>query len=363
MYMYVCHGLRERWHREHTNLFCRLMEVAGDLAHSWGRQVGEVSRWVLGSVVLQRSSFTSYVNLSSFQHCTSHTCVKLSWTACSHDTTGARLSEILAALPPSLPPGTRGTGFFLRYMVGSHGCQNVPTVFSMLHTVQGSTECPVKGQKRKLLLHGTLKMVYQIYHSKQEKQTRKSIFSTQSLHFLYCPWTVLFPEIPEIPPKTLSRETFLVLRRLDRYGAHKRHQDQHYLHKPHADPAHWFIRMGINVCSNHDPSRGGTCGSQPRQHMPWWCYHQSTLCSWPLPHMQCSWIYRSSKRYKDSSRLQARNCVLGLGRLWSTRSPWNRARYYVGMRGETRLRYKPTAACSMLGVKYVWTNWSAPTYF
>jgi len=31
-------------------------------------------------------------------------------------------------------------------------------------------------KKRKFLLHGTLTIVYQIYHSKQEKQTRKSKF-------------------------------------------------------------------------------------------------------------------------------------------------------------------------------------------
>jgi hypothetical protein len=31
-------------------------------------------------------------------------------------------------------------------------------------------------KKRQLSLHGTLKILYQIYHSKEEKQKRKSLF-------------------------------------------------------------------------------------------------------------------------------------------------------------------------------------------
>ena len=42
-----------------------------------------------------------------------------------------------------------------------------------------------KYQKRKFLLHGTLKIVYQIYHSKQEKQKRKSKFFIATI--LYFP--------------------------------------------------------------------------------------------------------------------------------------------------------------------------------
>jgi hypothetical protein len=43
-----------------------------------------------------------------------------------------------------------------------------------------------KCQKRKLLLQGTLKIVYQIYHSKEEKQKRKSksFFLSQQSSFV-----------------------------------------------------------------------------------------------------------------------------------------------------------------------------------
>jgi hypothetical protein len=40
-----------------------------------------------------------------------------------------------------------------------------------------------------LLLHGTLKIVYQIYHSKQEKQKRKSKFFNRDNFVL--PWWIL----------------------------------------------------------------------------------------------------------------------------------------------------------------------------
>jgi hypothetical protein len=200
------------------------------------------------------------------------------------------------------------------------------------------------------------------------------------------------------------------------------------------------MRMGIHVCSCRDRARPGTCNYQPRQLLPWWYCHHSTICCWPVPHMQCSWkakLHRGisytqrkrernthshtqyglgfSVRYlliadiiwdifwmaswqegersiphffvcvcerareracmcwslsvslsplsfpasspplswklgdKNSSRLQARAFVLGLGRLWTTRSPSNRSRYYVVSRGAAHVRYKQTAACGMLG--------------
>jgi hypothetical protein len=207
--------------------------------------------------------------------------------------------------------------------------------------------------------------------------------------------------------------------------------------------------MGIHVCSCRDRARPGTRDYQPRQLLPGWYCHHSTLCCWPVPHMQCSWkatlhrgiSYTQRKREreththtiwpggsvspnrqyylrhfsdgglqegersirhffvceracaparlyvlislclpppsllhpsppliswksgdKNSSRLRARAFVLGLGRLWTTRSTSNRSRYYVVSRGAAHVRYKQTAACGMLGFQFIWTRRSAPSH-